>query len=117
MRCLRTLIGFGPGTEPRDDMTELSSLDVAWESVAGAGNLQELVGGGRGLSIPPRTVNTAVAVEDGEGREKSKVQEGSRARGKAARVVASSSAKLIQPLERDCPARSELASRRLCLHS
>ena len=35
--CLR--IGFGPGTEPRDDLTELSSLDVAWESVAGAGNL------------------------------------------------------------------------------
>ena len=37
--CLRTLIGFGPGTEPRDDLTELNSLDVAWESVAGAGNL------------------------------------------------------------------------------
>ena len=37
--CLRTLIGFGPGTEPPDDLTELNSLDVAWESVAGAGNL------------------------------------------------------------------------------
>ena len=36
---LRTLIGFGTGTEPCDDLTELSSLDVAWESVAGAGNL------------------------------------------------------------------------------
>ena len=37
--CLRTLIGFGPGKEPRDDLTQLNSLDVAWESVAGAGNL------------------------------------------------------------------------------
>ena len=37
--CLRTLIGFGPGTEPRDDLTELSRLLVARESVAGVGDL------------------------------------------------------------------------------
>ena len=77
----------------------------------------ELVGGGRGLSVPLRTVNTAVAVGDGEGREKRKGQKGSRALGKAAKVAASSPAKLTEPLEWDCPARSELASRRLCLHS
>ena len=35
----------------------------------------------------------------------------------AARVVASSPAKLTEPLEPDCLAQSELASRPLCLHS
>ena len=41
----------------------------------------ELVGSGRGSSVPQRTVNTAVAVEDWEGREKRKGQKGSQARG------------------------------------
>ena len=77
----------------------------------------ELLGSGRGLSVPQRTVNTAVAVEDRGGKEKRKGQKGSRARGKAARVVALSPAKLTEPLERECPPQNELASRRLCLHS
>ena len=37
--CLRTLIGFGPGAERGDDLTELGRLDVASESVGGAGDL------------------------------------------------------------------------------
>ena len=37
--CLRTLICFGPGTEPRDDPTELSRLDVVSESVVDAADL------------------------------------------------------------------------------
>ena len=37
--CLRTLIGFGPGAEPGDALTELSRLEVASESVGGAGDL------------------------------------------------------------------------------
>ena len=92
-------------------MTELSCSEVGRESVAGAGISTVLVGSGRGFSVPQRTVNTAVAVEDREEREKRKGEKGSRARGKAARVVASSSAKRTEHLERVCPAQSELASR------
>ena len=35
----------------------------------------------------------------------------------ASRIEASSLAKLTEPLERDCPSQSELASWQLCLHS
>ena len=37
--CLRTSIVFGQEAEPSDDRTELSRLDVASESVGGAGDL------------------------------------------------------------------------------
>ena len=65
----------------------------------------ELVGSGRGLSVPRRTVNTAIAVEDGEGRDKRKGQKGSRTRGKAARVVA------VRVLVQDYPAQRDAAAR------
>ena len=42
----------------------------------------ELVGSGRGLSVLQRTVNTAVAVEDSEGREKGKVKMGPELEGR-----------------------------------
>ena len=32
-------MSYSAGTEPRDNLTQLNSLYVAWESVAGAGNL------------------------------------------------------------------------------
>ena len=50
----------------------------------------EHLGSCRGLSVQRRTVKSAAFAEDREGREKRKTKKGSRAQGKAARVVASS---------------------------